>query len=141
MGPRHEDLRNGAIDATDVVLIKPHTQALLEVVGACERIRNTPIPFSYSVSIKLFIVLYAAILPVGLVPENGFLGVPLVMLVVFALLSLELMAEEIEDPFGLDCNDLPTGTLAAMIRSDAAELLGIAEAEPEPALSAYSKSF
>ena len=135
----HDDLRDGSLDATVVVLIKPHTQALLEIVGACERIRNTPIPFSYSVSIKLFIVLYAAILPVGLALEYGYLGVPLVMLIVFALLGLELMAEEIEDPFGLDCNDLPTGTLAAMIRSDVSELLGIAEAEPEPAVADYSK--
>lgn len=64
---------------------------------------------------------------------------PLVMLVLFALLGLELMAEEIEDPFGLDCNDLPTGTLAAMIRADVIELLGVGE--PAPAPAEYCKVF
>jgi putative membrane protein len=120
------ELRNsGSIDGFDVRATMPHTQALLDVAGGCERIRKTPIPFSYSVFIKLFILAYAAILPVGLVPEYGYFAVPLVMLIVFALLGLELMAGEIEDPFGLDCNDLPTGAIAEVIRDDAIELLGL----------------
>src|SRR5262245_39805330 len=139
---RIQDLRHsGTIDGFDLLATKPHTQALLDVAGACERIRKTPIPFSYSVFIKLFILVYAAILPVGLVPEYGYLAVPLVMLVVFALLGLELMAEEIEDPFGLDCNDLPTGTIAAMVRADVAELLGATSPPPAPVVAPYSKIF
>lgn len=137
----HAARREGAIDGIDVLAMKPHTQALLDVAGACERIRKTPIPFSYNVFIKLFIVLYAAILPVGLVPEYGYLSVPLVMLIIFALLGLELMAEEIEDPFGLDCNDLPTETIAATIRGDVAEILGAPAAPHEPAAALYSKLF
>ena len=133
--------RSGAIDGTDLLNTKPHTQALMDVAGACERIRKTPIPFSYSVFIKLFILAYAAILPIGLAPEYGFFAVPLVMLIVFALLGLELMAEEIEDPFGLDCNDLPTGTLAATIRADTADLLRVAHTpKPDPAAT-YTKFF
>lgn len=133
--------REGELDGFDVLLLKPHTQALLDIAGACERIRKTPIPFSYSVFIKLYIVLYAAILPVGLVPEYGYLAVPLIMLIVFALLGLELMAEEIEDPFGLDCNDLATGTLAAMISTDVGELLGVAPVTIPLAVVPYSKVF
>ncbi|WP_435007730.1 bestrophin family protein [Tundrisphaera lichenicola] len=133
--------RDGVIDGLDVLALKPHTQALLDVAGACERIRKTPIPFSYSAFIKLFVVLYAAILPVGLVPEYGYLAVPLVMLVVFALLGLELMAEEIEDPFGLDCNDLATGSIARMIGCDVAELLGTACPIRDQPAAPYSKVF
>jgi ion channel-forming bestrophin family protein len=134
------ELRNsGSIDGFDLRATMPHTQAFLDVAGGCERIRKTPIPFSYSVFIKLFILAYAAILPVGLVPEYGYFAVPLVMLIVFALLGLELMAGEIEDPFGLDCNDLPTVAIAELIRDDTIELLGLAcpprKAVPEP----YSK--
>lgn len=132
---------SGVIDGFDLLAMKPHTQALLDVAGACERIRKTPIPFSYSVFIKLFILAYAAILPVGLVPEYGYLSVPLVMLIVFALLGLELMAAEIEDPFGLDCNDLPTGTIAEAIRSDATELLGLTNPAREAPAAPYSKVF
>jgi putative membrane protein len=133
--------QSGTIDGFDLLATKPHTQALLDVAGACERIRKTPIPFSYSVFIKLFLLAYAAILPVGLVPEYGYLAVPLVMLIMFALLGLEMMAAEIEDPFGLDCNDLPTGAIADVIRYDATELLGLTcplrKAESKP----YSKVF
>jgi putative membrane protein len=136
------ELRNsGAIDGFDLLATKPHTQALLDVAGGCERIRKTPIPFSYSVFIKLFILAYAAILPVGLVPEYGYLAVPLVMLIVFALLGLELMAAEIEDPFGLDCNDLPTGAIADVIRSDTTELLGLTCPQRKAAPAPYSKVF
>lgn len=137
----HDARRDGVIDGFDVLALKPHTQALLDVAGACERIRKTPIPFSYSVFIKLFIVAYAALLPIGLVPEYGYLSVPLVMLIVFALLGLELMAGEIEDPFGLDCNDLPTATIAEAIRGDVAELLRVAPEKAQPVPAAYSKIF
>ncbi|WP_435018715.1 bestrophin family protein [Tundrisphaera sp. TA3] len=133
--------RDGVIDGFDLLATKPHTQALLDVAGACERIRKTPIPFSYSVFIKLFILAYAAILPVGLVPEYGYLAIPLVMMIVFALLGLELMAEEIEDPFGLDCNDLPTGAIAATIRASACEILGTKRPPAPSVAQPYSKVF
>jgi ion channel-forming bestrophin family protein len=130
----HAARRAGVIDGFDVLALKPHTQALLDVAGACERIRKTPIPFSYATFIKLFLVMYALVLPFGLAPEYGWLAVPLVMLVVFALLGLELMAAEIEDPFGLDCNDLPTESIARRIRADVTELLagGLAPRAPDP---------
>ena len=137
----HEIRREGTIDAADLLTTKGHTQALLDVSGACERIRKTPIPFSYSVFIKLFLVVYAAILPIGLVPEYGYLAVPLVMLIMFALLGLELMAEEIEEPFGRDCNDLPTDTLATMIGGDVEVLLGLVRPSRRPVAVPYRKVF
>jgi putative membrane protein len=128
---------NGGFD----LLALEYAHALIDAAGACERIRKTPIPFSYSVFIKLFILAYAAILPVGLVPEYGYLAVPLVMLIIFALLGLELMASEIEDPFGIDCNDLPTGTIADLIRADAAELLGVDHTARKPPAAPYRRAF
>lgn len=133
--------RDGVLDGFDLLAATEHTRALLEAAGACDRIRRTPIPFSYSVFIKMFILAYAAILPVGLVPEYGYLAVPLVMLLVFALLGLELMAGEIEEPFGLDCNDLPTDTIARAIRADAAALLGVARPRASESSAPYSKVF
>ncbi len=136
-----EARRDGTIDGSDAIFLITHAQGLINVAGDCERIKKTPIPFSYSVFIKLFIVLYAAMLPVGLVPEYGYLAVPLTMLVVFALLGLELMAEEIEDPFGTDCNDLPTATIAAAIQSETARLLGTSGPALAPTPEPYSKIF
>ena len=132
--------RSGATVGLEVLALK-YTHSLIDSAGACERIRRTPIPYSYSVFIKLFILSYAAVLPFGLVPEYGYLSVPLVMLIIFALLGLELMASEIEDPFGRDCNDLPTETLAGIIRADAAELLGVAHAPRNAPAVPYSRIF
>ena len=44
------------------------------------------------------------------------------MLITFVLLSVELIAEEIEDPFGNDANDLPTDAIAITIRTNVKEI-------------------
>jgi len=96
---------------------------LLDILGACERIKKTPIPFSYAVYLKVFISAYAGLLPFALVTQYGLGAIPLTMLIFFALMGIELMGEEIEDPFGLDCNDLPTGDIAHTIQQNVFEIL------------------
>lgn len=115
--------RNGKITPEDHLNFKPHTQALLDILGACERIKKTPIPFSYNVYLKIFISAYGLVLPFSVIPEFGIFAIPISMLVFFAFMGMELMAEEIEDPFGLDCNDLPTGDIAHTIRQNVYEIL------------------
>ncbi|MBI1315852.1 hypothetical protein GC167_03210 [bacterium] len=122
--------RQGDMTGEDVLNFKPHLQALLDICGACERIRKTPIPFSYSIYLRFFILAYSLILPLVLVPLYGFWSVPIGVLIFFAFAGIQLMAEEIEDPFGLDCNDLPTGDIAKTIGRNAFELLGVALDEP-----------
>jgi ion channel-forming bestrophin family protein len=95
----------------------------VDIMGACERIKNTPIPYSYSMFIKKFIFIYLVTLPFGFVPSFGYVTIPIVMLISFILLSVELIAEEIEDPFGRDVNDLPTDELAIRIRHNVREIL------------------
>ncbi|MEO0733470.1 MAG: bestrophin family protein [Bacteroidota bacterium] len=115
--------RDGTINEGDYINIKAQHQALLDILGACERIKKTPIPFSYNVYLKLFITAYGILLPCGLADTFGWTAVPVTMLVFFALLGIELMGEEIEDPFGLDCNDLPTGDIAHTIKKNVFEIL------------------
>jgi ion channel-forming bestrophin family protein len=94
-----------------------------DILGACERIKNTPIPYSYTMYIKQFIFIYIITLPFAFVTTSGYLTVPIVMLITFVLLSVELIAEEIEDPFGKDINDLPTDELAVKIKANVREIL------------------
>ena len=115
--------KRGDITGDDWINIKPQITALLDILGACERIKKTPIPFSYAVYIKIFISLYASLLPFGLHSTFGWMTVPVSMFIFFAFIGLELMAEEIEGPFGLDCNDLPTGSIAHTIKENVFELL------------------
>lgn len=115
--------RAGVFSEADMINLKPQVQALLDVMGACERIKKTPIPFSYNVYIKVFIIAYCLTLPFGLILEFGYYTIPMVMFVFFAMAGVELIGEEIEDPFGLDCNDLPTGTIADTINKNVHQIL------------------
>jgi ion channel-forming bestrophin family protein len=58
-----------------------------------------------------------------LAPYLGLWSIPIVLFVLYALASLEVIAEEIEEPFGLDANDLPTEKIAAAIRKNVMEIL------------------
>jgi putative membrane protein len=96
---------------------------LLEITGACERIKNTPIPFSYSIFIKKFIFIYCFTLPIGLVPDFYYWSVPFSMFIFYVLVSIELLAEEVEDPFGNDENDLPMDEFALRIKNNVGEIM------------------
>jgi len=133
--------RDGTINEGDYINIKAQHQSLLDILGACERIKKTPIPFSYNVYLKLFISAYAILLPCGLMESFGWTTVPITMLVFFALLGIELMGEEIEDPFGLDCNDLPTGDMAHTIKRNVFELLEDRTPADEHRKELYTKVF
>ena len=91
--------------------------------GACERIRNTPIPFSYSSYIKQFVVLYALVMPFGLVREFGYGTIVASMFTFYATMGLELLATEIEEPFGTDINDLPLDQIGSVIARDTRAIL------------------
>lgn len=115
--------RQGAITGEQLLFINPELTSFTDICGACERIKNTPIPYSYSAFIKKFIFLYVMTLPFGYVHALGYLVIPVVALVFYVLTSLEVIAEEIEDPFGNDPNDLPMHKIADNIDKHVGEIL------------------
>ena len=98
--------------------------SLIHSLGVCERIKNTPIPFSYSLFIKKFIFIYVVTMPLAFVPLFGYLSAFISTFVFYALVSMELLAEEIEDPFGSDQNDLPTDQLCLTIQNNCQQIFG-----------------
>ena len=98
--------------------------SLINSLGICERIKNTPIPFSYSLFIKKFIFIYVVTMPLAFVPLFGYLSAFISTFVFYALVSMELLAEEIEDPFGSDENDLPTDQLCITIQNNCLQIFG-----------------
>lgn len=110
------------IDGNQLIVLNSELQSLTEICGACERIKNTPIPYSYSVFIKKFIFIYIVTLPIGYVFSLGYYVVPVVAFIFYVLASLELIAEEIEDPFGEDDNDVPTKEIANNIQKHIEEI-------------------
>ncbi len=115
--------RQDEITGDQLLLLNPELTSLLDICGACERIKNTPIPYSYSAFIKKFILLYIITLPLGFVFNLGYLVIPVVIFVFYVLASLELIAEEIEEPFGNDANDLPMLRIAENIKKNVVEIL------------------
>jgi len=115
--------REGVLTAEQLLFLNAELQSFTDICGACERIKNTPIPFSYSVFIKKFIFFYVMTLPFGFVFQLGFYAIPVTAFVFYVLASLELIAEEIEDPFGGDANDVPTETLSRNIHRHVGELI------------------
>jgi putative membrane protein len=117
--------KEGNIKGDQLIILNHEMENLTTVCGACERIKNTPIPFSYSTFLKRFIFVYVITLPFSLVFALGYLAVPVVGLIFYVLAALELIAEEIEDPFGSDSNDLPTQKMADNIRKHVTDIIEI----------------
>ena len=111
------------LSGDQLYIVDKELKQFSEILGACERIRNTPIPYSYTMYIKKFIFIYILTLPFGFVTIAEYMTIPIVILISYVLLSVELIAEEIEDPFGMDVNDLPTDELSVKIKDNVKEIL------------------
>jgi putative membrane protein len=123
MAKINELYQQGKITGDQLIILNAEIQSFTDICGACERIKNTPIPYSYSAFIKKFIFAYVITLPFGYVFQLGYYVIPVVVFIFYVLASLELIAEEIEDPFGNDPNDLPTAKIAENIRKNVEELI------------------
>ena len=113
----------GRISGDQLITMNAELQSFTDICGGCERIKNTPIPYSYSAFIKKFIFFYVMTLPFGYAFSLGYLVIPVVVFIFYVLASLELIAEEIEDPFGDDSNDLPMKKMSENIKKHVEELL------------------
>jgi ion channel-forming bestrophin family protein len=115
--------KENKISGEQLLYLNNELLSFTDICGACERIKNTPIPYSYSVFLKKFIFFYVMTLPFGYVFSLGFYTIPVVAFIFYVLASLELIAEEIEEPFGEDENDLPTKIIAENIKKNIEEIL------------------
>ena len=120
----HQLKKEGKISDVEMLYLDTQVSGFLDVCGGCERIKNTPIPYSYSSFIKKFIILYVLALPIAYVINLGLFMIPLTVFVYYVLMSLELIAEEIEDPFNNDENDIPMEAIAQNIERNVHQIMG-----------------
>ncbi|MCA9700641.1 MAG: bestrophin, partial [Myxococcales bacterium] len=104
------------------------------IQGACERIKSTPIPASYTVLIHRIVLVYCLGLPFGIVSQVGIWTPEVVALVAYAFYGLDAVGTEIENPFDYDPNDLPLSTLSRMIEVNLRQRLGEAPEQLPPLL-------
>jgi putative membrane protein len=113
------------ISGDQLIIINNELVSLTDTCGICERIKKTPIPYSYSLFLKKFIFIYIFTMPFSFITDFGYLIIPAVTFMFYVLASLEIIAEEIEDPFGTDANDLPTDEIALTIEQNVKETFAL----------------
>ncbi|HEU4375704.1 MAG TPA: bestrophin family protein [Telluria sp.] len=123
-------LKEGRIDPCLAASIDATMSALTGAAASCERIKNTPVPFSYTLLLHRTAYLYCFLLPFGLVDSIGFMTPFVVAIVAYTFFGLDALGDEMEEPFGLDSNDLP---LDAICRGIEIDLRGALRDEHVPA--------
>ncbi len=119
----HQLNRSGKISIEQIYVVKQELNKFIDVLGACERIQSTPIPFSYAAFLKKFIFFYVMLFPLIYGIHMSYYIIPVTVFILYVLASIELIAEEIEDPFSDSPNDLPTFKLAKGIAMGAKNIL------------------
>jgi putative membrane protein len=112
------------IDAILSVSIDQNLNELSTIVGGCERIASTPIPYTYKVLLHRTVYIYCFLLPFGFVDSLSWMMPVIVIFIAYTFVALEAVADELEDPFGLEPNDLALNSLCRMIENTLLELSG-----------------
>ena len=115
--------RQGWIEPCLTVTLDNTLSALNAAAASCERIKSTPIPFSYTLLLHRTAYLYCFLLPFGLVDTIGFMTPFVVAIVAYTFFGLDALGDEIEEPFGMEANDLPLDTLCRAIEINLLESL------------------
>jgi len=114
---------NKEIGDTQLLLLNDEAKSFTNICGSCERIKNTPIPYSYNLFLKKIIFLYVFTIPFMFGPDFRYATIPVSIAILYVFASIELIAEEIEDPFGEDDNDLPLDDICDRIEIHLNEII------------------
>lgn len=114
----------GRIDTIQQVAIDQNLDKLSDIIGGCERIASTPIPYSYRVLLHRTVYIYCFLLPFGLVDSLSWFTPFIVAFIAYTFVALEAIADEIEDPFGTAANDLALNEICRVIEGTLTEMTG-----------------
>ncbi|WP_148714654.1 bestrophin family protein [Chitinolyticbacter meiyuanensis] len=120
----------GRLSDVLVQALDANLDKLSDILGSCERIANTPLPYAYSVLLHRTIYLYCTLLPLGLVDSIGWLTPLISVFVAYTFMALETIAGELETPFGTEPNDLALDAISRSIERSLLELTDAAELPP-----------
>jgi putative membrane protein len=113
---------------------------LFEPQGKCERIKNFPYPRQFATINQMFIRLFAALIPFGILNEFQklsdwmiWLTIPFSVVVAWIFMTMERIGESTENPFEGGANDVPITAMSRTIEIDLREMLD--EQDLPPALT------
>jgi len=122
--------RAGMLDSIRAASLDATVSAMVATAASCERIKNTPVPFSYTLLLHRTAYLYCYLLPFGLVDSIGYLTPLVVAIVAYTFYGLDALGDEIEEPFGLSPNDLPLDAICRTIEIELRDALGESQLPP-----------
>jgi putative membrane protein len=123
---RGQVLNNWQMQRIDATLSE-----LSNVLGACERIKNTPLPRQYDYYPELMIKLYCVALPFVIVDSAGVFTPVITLFVAFAFLVMNRIGKNLEDPFESLAYDVPMTALSRTIEINLRQAIGETKL-PEP---------
>ncbi|WP_218917255.1 bestrophin family protein [Niabella ginsenosidivorans] len=132
-----EQNRKKYIDNIVWVAMDKQLNHFSQIVGGCERISNTPLPFAYSVLLHRTVYFYCFWLPFGLVDSLGWMIPVVVLLISYTFIALDAIIQEIEEPFGEKENDLALNTICQSIEYSIFEQAQIPQEEYKPSGSYF----
>jgi putative membrane protein len=116
--------RDGAFDTITETAIDGNLTELSNILGGCERIASTPVPFGYSVMIHRVVYFYCALLPFGLVDAIEWMTPAVTLVMAYSFIALDSLAAELEMPFDRDENALALDAISLNIELSIREMSG-----------------
>lgn len=115
--------KSNLINAYQLDSLQKLNNALVDILGGCERIVKTPMPLIYSIYLKQFLVIYCLVLPIELVGSLNWWTIPIMTFISFLLFGIEETGSELENPFSRDPNDLPLDAICSTILQNVEDLI------------------
>lgn len=123
-------LRDGEISDIIYRLFSDRLQVLTDIQTACERLRSTPTPYTYTLLLHRTAWLFCLLLPFGMVGTLGLATPLLTTVMAYAFFGLDALGDELETPFGRSSNALPLDAMTRSIEILVGEALGDMEIPP-----------
>lgn len=116
-------LRDGTRERVEqCTLLDNHLANVLDMAGGCERIANTRVPPAVAFFVKQALLFYTLMFPFGWVDTFGVFIIPMMVMIIYVLLGLEILSEELEDPFNIRDNSLNLDVIARNIQLNIAQI-------------------
>jgi putative membrane protein len=113
---------SGRIDSITQANFDLNLNKLSDIIGGCERIASTPIPYTYSILLHRTVYIYCFLLPFGFVESTVWVTPFVIVFIAYTFVALEAIADELEEPFGIQPNDLALEAMSEMIENTLAEI-------------------
>jgi putative membrane protein len=120
--------RSGKMDLAGMWAVEANVRAMMDVGSHCERVASTPVPASFHALLRHGLILSLFLAPWHLIHTLGVWALPVQALIIYFLFGVELTAEEIENPFGEDTDDLPLTAYCTAIQRDVEQILSTGRA-------------